>query len=122
MVIGCGPVRVVYPTEMAQYYEDFSRIIGPSRVTSGTMQFEDDSFFEGNVIGLCVKPALGGWTVHIKQSMWTKSSEVYRKAVLFHELTHCVLDRMEHSLDPNSYMYRLQMTPDDINDQVLGFL
>lgn len=42
--------------------------------------------------------------IMIDRNFWNRTDELTHDILVFHELTHCVLDK-EHSIDPNNYMY-----------------
>lgn len=117
----CGPAHVRMPQEVRVDYEAFVAIIGQERLTSGRILFEEDEAFSKDMIGLCNNPGVGDWTVYIKWSWWA-DNPLDRKALLFHELTHCILKYSRHSPDRNSYMFKSLRNPADLEAQVAQFL
>lgn len=134
LVSNCGPAsphseqpQVYMPDSVTTHYEEFVRIIGTNRVTAGDIGFESDEYFSklgsGHVIGVCQKTSdiHIPWTIRLKKSYWDKFPQ-FQRELLFHELTHCILNHMEHSTDSYSYMYPSQTHPLDLDLQVSEWL
>jgi hypothetical protein len=60
------------------------------------------NFNDGRTMGLCERK-WNGYSVQIDNTIFNNSAEKYRKQLLFHELSHCLINQ-EHSPDPNNYM------------------
>jgi len=54
--------------------------------------------------GECIQNEDGQKTIIIRETSWNKYCESQKRALIFHELGHCVLGR-SHSTDTLSYMY-----------------
>lgn len=132
LVSACGPASLYdapkahMPPAVVPYYNEFVGIIGQSRVTNGDIHFADDKYFSNYdsrhyVIGLCVKIGNTPWTIFLRKSYWDAYPQ-FQKEVVFHELTHCILNHMEHSSDYHSYMYPSQTHPPDLDQQVSSWL
>lgn len=48
---------------------------------------------------------MGKKTILIRFSMWMGMEHEQKTATMFHELAHCVLNRIDHSTDQMSYMF-----------------
>lgn len=44
------------------------------------------------------------WFINVSPSYWNRIGEEDRAQLMYHELSHCIL-RMDHSPDPENYMY-----------------
>jgi hypothetical protein len=56
-------------------------------------------------VGVCVKDErMGVRLLLVRASYWNKITEVEKRALLYHELSHCTLDK-RHIDDPANYMY-----------------
>jgi len=57
-----------------------------------------------HIVGLCFQNRLGHKYVLFERDYWDKASTLKRNILVFHELSHCLLDK-KHVHDANSYMY-----------------
>ena len=97
--VACAPFTTytIDPTFMP-YVIEFSQHVNVSRVT---IQF-------GNVpeaaSAACYKNNLGDMTINVRNTMWNILCDKQKRALIFHELGHCVLGR-DHLDNLDSYMY-----------------
>jgi len=74
-------------------------------------------------VGVCTK-YMSRYNIKILQSFWETSNPVERRQLMYHELSHCILDRDHEEKLPGHYMYPsieyvpyevyIQQTIDDI--------
>lgn len=44
-------------------------------------------------------------SIYVSRKYFLENEEKYNKAMMFHELTHCILNQIVHDTDENSYMF-----------------
>lgn len=99
------PERVVNK-EMEGYYNTYVHqlnTICPGRYKEPHQMIVDIKPLPKSTIGLCIRLFTKRY-MYVDTSHWTYSNEFKRKQVLYHELSHCLLDK-EHVDDYNHYMY-----------------
>ncbi len=75
---------------------------------------------ESGIAGYC-SIKLDAVTIVIDERYFKMSTDHEKRMVLFHELTHCLLNKTSHSEDPTNYMfYRLNpdIKPETLLEQV----
>lgn len=55
-------------------------------------------------VGICM-PSINGYTINIDPDYWAKIDKDERAALMYHELSHCVIYR-DHVPDKGNYMYK----------------
>lgn len=108
VLLGCGPAQVnSYPSaEVEEYVNEF---IQRGLATNNdhysfledsfiNIDFEDESYFEGNIVGVC---DYDEEKISLRKKYWDNITISERKELLFHELGHCWLHQ-DHR--PNSIM------------------
>lgn len=93
--------------EFASYVSEFEKMFGE--------KVGFDITFAGELpnrwIGECQYFSDGNRKIFILKPWWVEASDGRRRALLFHELGHCLFDRMDHSIAlysdscPKSLMY-----------------
>ena len=63
-------------------------------VASLEVSIELDEVEQRNVLGLCFFNEQSPNRIVIDEDMWHELSDMYKEYVIFHELGHCVLDRV----------------------------
>lgn len=58
---------------------------------------------DGEAVARCGR-GLVFWDIQVLRSDWTSSSERERREIMYHELTHCILEK-DHVDNPRNYMY-----------------
>lgn len=101
------PYKSVSP-EFKPYYNEFMGYVqnkctekqynNPYKIIIDT-----NSFITGDIVGVCLR-SIYSYRIYIKTDFWKTANDIAKYGVIMHELTHCVL-RMDHSEDPNNYMY-----------------
>lgn len=56
-----------------------------------------------NIVGYCGYK-LNGFIIEIDRGFWNSIDDVTKTHLMYHELTHCILDK-DHSKNPDNYMY-----------------
>lgn len=86
------------------YYEIFKERCPNKAKEAGNMysiQFVDKN---DDWIGVCMF-RFNGYKIYINKNWWDNTAiEQDRRQLMYHELAHCVIDKM-HVNDPNNYMY-----------------
>lgn len=82
--VGTGPEFVVF---VQQFEVDYGHSIGSFPIVFGPQN--------GNVIGVCKRWSDGYAMIEIDPTYWnnTHVSDAQRKALIYHELGHCILNR-----------------------------
>lgn len=88
------------------------QIFYPKRFKITFNEFKDDT------VGVC-KIWFYKFEIEIEKSWWDRNDEDQRISLIYHELSHCVLD-LQHSDDPKDYMYH--STSKTTRQQVLNQL
>lgn len=99
------PERFVHP-EMDNYYKTYVNQLNtlcPNKFKEPHRLIVDLKSLPKNNIGLCVRWFTKRY-MYVDISHWSYSYEYKRKQVLYHEFSHCLLDK-EHVSNPNHYMY-----------------
>lgn len=75
---------------------------------------------DDNWVGICYLYK-NKFVVQIDHKYWVNTTEDDRKEIMYHELSHCVLD-LDHSPDPKNYMYAYDshLTITDTINQVIS--
>ena len=60
---------------------------------------------DGRIVGECTYLPSTFFEIDVDKQTWEYLTELDRKAIMFHELRHCVFMIDNHSLDPNNYFY-----------------
>lgn len=102
LLVGCGGVkqkRIPPPDEFAAYVVEFEQLLG-SEIYNVYFAFDelDPEIAQCNYTSVTS-------TITVDETRWADLCELQRRALIFHELGHCVLLR-EHTNDgdPISYM------------------
>jgi hypothetical protein len=92
-------------SELYPYYKDFmafskkkcSKIETPNQflLTFGTLKNDQ--------IGLCYTYPFNKREIFIDESYWGIATEIEKRQLIYHELTHCILDK-DHVNDAENYM------------------
>ena len=81
---------------LQQVTPEQKEIIGQYRMSMG---FED---LPGSIAGVCVGFSPGHREIGIDNSTWEKATELERKALMFHEIAHCLCNR-KHNHSKGKY-------------------
>lgn len=68
----------------------------------------------GDYVGTCMRIPPFLMEVTVFDHYWKHMDPIERKSTMFHELSHCLLDR-DHSLDFGHYMYYSQNVVSEMN-------
>lgn len=92
-------------TDLYPYYKDFmtfskkkcNKIETPNQflLTFGTLKNDQ--------IGLCYSYAFNKREIFIDEAYWNNATEVEKRQLVYHELTHCILNK-DHVNDEKNYM------------------
>lgn len=127
---GCGrgvtTLHVEMPDDVQTYYYEYFQIVGMDKQTSGKIVVEQT---QDGTEATC-RYTFGDWKIQLSPAAWDYdgvgplNQTDYRRALVFHELTHCIFHSDKHSTDRNSYMYNSangSLTESEIDAQVLDY-
>lgn len=118
---GCGREPLKMDPAFAEYVTQFKQASSSKGdYDGGLIQFGDTSAADDGkyrAVGTC-RHTSDGWIIMINAKYWyAPRGPDQNRSVLFHELTHCVLNVRLHNLDPNNYMNaRAVFLPEGILD------
>lgn len=118
ILAGCGqsPNNQTTPALVIQpYYKQFFDTVGWQHETDGIVGV----FNNLGAIAICI-PNPNKYQVYIDSDTFYGMSADQQRAVVFHELTHCVFNVSEHSADANSYMTVLATSTPGFSDATLA--
>lgn len=83
----------------------------------------EDKLDKDTWVGVC-NHKMNGYSIQILKPFWDKADVIERRQLMYHELSHCILDRDHEEKLPGHYMYPviepvpykvyIQQTIDDI--------
>jgi hypothetical protein len=101
-IVGCAPEAYADP-ELAPYYETFKGIVHEVEAEaqveieirgdeSYQITFVDTYGEESSTVGQC-EQHMTHWEVTVLRSFWDEIDEIARTVLMYHEFTHCALDK-----------------------------
>ncbi len=106
MLSSCGAApmpSITAPSDVMPYVNYYLGVTASDRLSSGTIVIDAIST---TWEGVCYE-SLGDkpWTIHLNSVYWTDLTVNQRRALVAHELTHCLYSSSAHSPDDTNYMY-----------------
>ena len=104
---------------MADFIKVASRGCDKSLYYPDTYDFGFVPSMEGEEIGVCIKVG-NTEKIEIDRQMFSWYDDDHKRALIYHELTHCLMTRFDHSKDKESYMYPMiiDLTREELEAQV----
>lgn len=101
VLVGCGkgvnPNTGIRDAAFEVYFQNFETV----SIAQGRDTFGDDNItiqfgtLTGTENGQCTVTALAGRIVHVDKTWWDETPDTnYRESLIFHELGHCLLNRI----------------------------
>lgn len=106
--------------ELSPFYYDFLKLIPKSCKFEGLQDIKF-SILKKTVLGECTQ-YLSHSKIEINSVYWEVLTDSQKKQLMYHELSHCILD-INHSLDKNNYMTSEgfpKLSDTDLENQVIA--
>lgn len=105
----CGSVplradsNIIAPDEVMPIVKDFINIVGDKKLPIGTIVIKK---IEDEYEGVCYeRTAVSPWLIQLNETYYRELSDIQKRSLVYHELTHCMFDSETHSPDITNYMY-----------------
>lgn len=117
------PVRKI-DSRLSPYYQEFVQLSLDNCKISSKLNFPNFLYagiksLDYPMAGVCNR-SLITWFIFIDKDFFNKYTEIQKKTMIFHELTHCIL-KLNHIDNPNHYMYPIivDITEEELKNQVI---
>ena len=106
MLSSCGAApapSITAPDDVMPYVNYYLNVTSSERLSSGTITVDA---INATWEGVCYQSRDGNpWAIHLNSTYWTALSVNQKRALVAHELTHCLYASGLHSPSDTHYMY-----------------